>query len=40
MKLHGMIDFSKNEEKIIIDHLSLNSKRNEIEKDKLKNILL
>ncbi len=35
MKLHGMIDFLKNEEKIIIDHLSLNLKGDEEIEDNL-----
>ena len=32
MKLHGMTDFLKNEERIIVDQLIYNRKRNEINK--------
>jgi hypothetical protein len=32
MKLHGMLDFLKNEKKIIVDQLILIQRRNEIDK--------
>jgi hypothetical protein len=41
MKLHGMLDFLKNEKKIIVDQLILIQRRNEIDKlsiDFMKNI--